>query len=134
MLQPLWMWKSALTLMILAFGGVHPERAAQAAGEVDPVEREDHVGRLERLDRLRDHRVRRRRAGMQRMIGREAAADLEVGDDLGVERLRERDALVPAVEAARHPAHQDDRMLAPLEHRGGFLDQLGRRAGDWPAA
>ena len=64
---------------------------------------------------------------MQRMVGREAAADLEVADDLGVERFRERDALVPAVHAARHPPHQDDRVLRGLEHRGGLLDELGRR-------
>ena len=66
---------------------------------------------------------------MQRMVGRKAAADLEVADDLGVEGFRERDALVPAVHAARHPPHQDDRMLRGLEHRGGLLDELGRRHG-----
>ena len=68
----------------------------------------------QRLLGLRSKRGRSGRAGMQRMIGREGGAELELGDDLGVERLGERDALVPALQAARHPAHEDERVLGRL--------------------
>ena len=76
------------------------ERVAQAAREVDPVERKDHVGCFDGLNRLGHHRVRRRGAGVERVIGREAATDLEVADHFGIERLCERDTVVPAVDAA----------------------------------
>ena len=110
-------------------GGRHAvrERALAGAGEVDPVEAEDHVGGAQGLLGLRAERGRSGRPGMQRMIGRERGAELELGDDLGVERLGERDALVPALQAARHPAHQDDRILRRLEQRRGLRHQVGRR-------
>ncbi len=63
---------------------------------------------------------------MQRMVGREAAPDLEVGDHLGVDRLGERDALVPPLNAARHPSDHHHRMLRRLDQGGRLVDQLGR--------
>ena len=68
---------------------------------------------------------------MQRMIGREGGAELELGDDLGVDRLSERHALVPTFEAARHAAHQNDRALRRLEQLRGLAHQLrvSRRDG-----
>ena len=108
----------------------HSKPNARAnAVEVDAVEGEDEIRFLERGDRLGDQRVGGRGAGVLRMIGREAAADLEIGDHLGVERLRERDALVPAVEAARDAADQHHRMLRRLEQRGGFFNQVGAADG-----
>ena len=105
------------------------ERVAQAAREVDPVERKDHVGRFDGLNRLGHHRVRRRGAGVERVIGREAATDLEVADHFGIERLCERDTVVPAVDAARHAPHQDDGVVRGLEDRRRVLDEFGRRCG-----
>ena len=81
----------------LCLGRFVPERRPKAAAEIDPVEREDHVRVFDGLDCLRNHGIRSRRSGMQRMIGREAASDLEVADDLGIERLGERHPLVPGM-------------------------------------
>ena len=78
---------------------------AHGAGEIDPVEAEDDIDILQALDALR--RERARRAGIERMVGREARADLEIGDDAGIERLGERDARVPGFLAARGAAGQD---------------------------
>ena len=45
-------------------------------------------------------REHRRRAEMQRMVGREARAAFEIGDDARAERFGELHARVPGVEAA----------------------------------
>ena len=88
----------------------------ERAGEVDPVEAEDDVGLLDRRHQLVVDE-RRRRADVQRMIGRKGRADLEVGADLGAERLGERDARRPGLRVARQPAGEDQRMLGGAQHR-----------------
>ena len=107
------------------------ERIAQGAAEVDPIERKDHVRRFDRRNRLGHHRVGGRRARMERMIGGKAAADFEIADHLGIERLCKRHAFVPRLDAPRHPAHQHDWMLGGLENCSRVLDELGgsRRTG-----
>ena len=66
---------------------------------------------------------------MLRMVGREAAADLEIGDALGVDRLRQRDAGIPAFDAAGDAADQHYRVLGRLEHGGRFLHLSGEADG-----
>ena len=75
------------------------------------------------------------RAGMQRMIGRERRADLEIGDDARVEPLGERDARVPGFDAARDAAGKDDRAaLRRAADRRPASIMLGRRGACRPAA
>ena len=125
MLQPRWMRKSLLTTITFACRHAVGKRALERAGEVDPVEAQDHVGGLHRGLRIGPERGRARRAGMQRMIGREGGADFQFGDDLGVEVLGERDARVPAFDAAADAAHQDDRVLRAFEDVRGLLHLVG---------
>jgi hypothetical protein len=103
MLQPLWSWWSSETWM--TFAAASPA-VAQRAGEIDPVEAEDDVGSSSSLRRS-PGRCRARRAGVQRMVGRESRADLEVGHDARAERLGERDARVPGFDRGRRGRHQD---------------------------
>ena len=49
MLQPLWIWWSTETLMTLAFAA-GAFAAFKRAGEIDPVEAEDHVGLAQRRE------------------------------------------------------------------------------------
>ena len=99
----------------------------EGAAEVDPVEAEDHVGFLDRSDQVVGGK-RRREAEMQRMVGRERRADLEVGHDPRVDCFGELDALLPIVFLARHAAGQDQRLLGIDQQISGLLHQLGGRA------
>src|ERR1700751_494355 len=97
MLQPLWMWKSALTLMIFAFGASWPSalrrppaRATQSSARITSAALMASIA----------SGTIAFGAGVPGGIGREAAADLEVADHLGIERLCERDTVIPAVGAA----------------------------------
>ena len=106
--------------------GRRRRRAArlERAAEIDPVETEDHVGVLHGGD----HVVGReggREAEMQRMVGRERRADLEVGHDARVERLGKLDALLPVLFLARHAAGEDQRLLGAGESVDGLLHQIG---------
>ena len=74
------------------------------------------------------------RAGMQRMIGRERRADLEIGDDARVQPLGERDARVPGLDIARRPAGEDHRLLRAAQQIGGLLDRSLRAPRLRPAA
>src|SRR5579862_7532154 len=92
----------------------------EGSGDVDPVEAEDDIGIADRLGGLRDRRDEARRAGMQRMIGGEGGARLEVGDHAGAEPLSKRDARVPGVEVAGDAAGKDYRMLGGAQKLGGL--------------
>ena len=105
----------------------HAADRLEGAAEIDPVEAEDDVGVLHRGDQIVGGEGRRI-ADVQRMIGRERRADLEVGGDARVDRLGELDAALPVLDLARHAAGQDQRLLGAEQHIGGLLDQIGRRA------
>ena len=69
----------------------------------------------------------RGRAGMQRMIGRERRADLEVGDDARAEPFGERDARVPGLELREtRPARITGR-LALRSNSAALRDRAGGR-------
>ena len=99
----------------------------EGAGEIDPVEAEDDVGVADRVGRLGRQHDAAGRAGMQRMIGRERGADLEIGDHARAEALGQRDARVPGVEIARDAAGEDHRMLGVAQQVGGLRDGVRRR-------
>ncbi len=106
-------------------------RGLQRAGEIDPVEAQDHVGLGERREPFGIGREHRRRAEMAAMIGRKARADLQVGDDPRADRFGKRHARVPCVFAARRAADQHDGDLRGLQQRRGLRDRVGiRRARD----
>src|SRR5712691_10024025 len=98
MLQPLWMWKSALTLMIFAFGASGPKA------------------------------LRRPPARSTQSSARITSAALIASIASGTMAF-ERGAVVPALNAARHPPHEDDGVLGALEDARRLLDELGRRRG-----
>ena len=58
------------------------------------------------------------------MIGREARADLQVGDDARAERLGERDARIPAPRLRDDAADQDHGALRRLQQRRGLAQPL----------
>ena len=105
-----------------------PPTCLKRAGDVEPIEAEDDVGVADRVGGFRHRRDDARRADMQRMIGGEGGARLEVGDDAGAEALGERDARVPGVEVARDAAGKDHRMLGGAQQLGG----LGRSSPAGP--
>ena len=109
--------------MILRGGG--GAGVPQRAGEIDPVETQDDVGTAQSRDAVGGDIARR--AGMQRMIRREARADLEIGHDTGVERLGECDAGVPGFFAARGAPGEDHDLPGRLQHRRRLAHQVGRR-------
>ena len=55
-------------------------KTLEGAGDVDPVEAENSVGRPDGVGRFGRQHAAAGAAGMQRMIGREGGADLNVGD------------------------------------------------------
>ena len=72
----------------------------------------------------------RRRADMQRMIGRESGADLEIGDDARIEPLGERDASLPGVRAARGPRPPGSRPGVPAPSMSRIaIDRFRRGPG-----
>ena len=74
----------------------------EGAGEVDPVEHEKRVGLAHQVLARAAHPVRRR-AGMQRVAGREGSRRLEVGHHARAQHLGETNAAIPALPAARDP-------------------------------
>ena len=67
---------------------------------------------------------------MQRVVGREAGADLEVGDDARIELLGQRNAGGPCLHAARGPARQYRQSGArDRGHCPHPLDSVCRRPG-----
>src|SRR5262249_41521581 len=124
------MRKSLLTTMTLACGGASPKGALNA-----PARSAQSRVRVTSALRTPPRAAGAGRAppgpaAVSGMIGRKGGAELELGDDLGVERLSQCHALVPALDAARYPAHEDDRLLRGLEQAGGGPHQLGRGGGD----
>ena len=67
------------------------------------------------------------RRGVQPMVGRERGGGLDVREHRRVELLGERDARVPAFEAARAAAGEDHGLLCVREELRGRGDQLRRR-------
>ena len=106
----------------------HAADRLEGAAEIDPVEAEDHVGVLHRGDQVVG-REGRGIAEMQRMIGRERRADLEVGGRRA--RRAPRRAAMRRFQSsivARHAAGEDQRLLGARADVGRLLDQIGRRA------
>ena len=106
--------------------GVGPS-VAHRAGEIDPVEAEDDVDVLQSLDAL--GRDRARRAGIERMVGRKARADLEIGHHARIERFGERHAGIPGLRIARGAAGENQNLLRPLEHGRRLAHEFGGRRG-----
>jgi hypothetical protein len=100
-------------------------RGFQGAGEIDPVEAEDEIGLAERREAFSIRRQHRRRAEMLRVIGREARADLQVGDDARADRSRQVYARSPRGFAARSTPDQHHDVLRGLQQRGGLRHMLG---------
>ena len=67
---------------------------AQRPGEIDPVEAEDDVGFGDGLGGV-GHREDAGAGDVQRMVGGEGGADLEVGDDAGAEGFGEGETRSP---------------------------------------
>ena len=88
----------------------HAADGLEGAAEIDPVEAEDHVGVLHRVDQVVGGEGRGI-ADVQRMIGRERRADLEVRRHARIDRLGELDAPLPVLDLPRHAAGQDQRLL-----------------------
>ena len=68
------------------------------------------------------------RAGMQRMIGREAAPILRSVTTRASSASASATRALPGLVAARHAAGQDQRLLGVAQQFGRRLDQIGRRA------
>ena len=99
-------------------------RLLQRAGGVDPVQRQHHVGFTQRISGILVQE-RRRRRGVQRMIGRKRGARFKVGQDACLQPFRERDAGFPACPGARDAAGEDHRVLRRRKKLRRSLDQFG---------
>ncbi len=66
---------------------VVPEALLEGARQIHPVEAQDHVGVAHDRGSIGSEKHAGRR-GVQRMVGRECGAHLEVGEDPRVQRLR----------------------------------------------
>ncbi len=100
----------------------------QRAGKVDPVQAQNDVGVADGRDAV--GRDIARCAGVERMIGRETRADLEVGDDAGVERFGKRDAGIPRFLAAGGASSEDHDLLGRFQRCRRLVHQIGGRGGD----
>ena len=84
----------------------------ERTGQIDPVQAQDHVGLGDGLAGLRPQQDARR-VCVERMIGREGGAHLEIGENGSVERFRERDTRIPGRGVARDAADEEHRTLGP---------------------
>src|SRR5207245_10298825 len=105
----------------------------ERARQVDPVERQDHVGFAYGGGcGLRE--IGAGRPNVQRMLGREARAGLEVGHHPGAELVGERHPRAPALEGALAAADQPEGPPGAGQDPARARDQLGRGArGLWSA-
>src|SRR3977135_4422292 len=139
MLQPLWTRKSLLTTMTFALGWPSgkvtlktPARSTQSRLRITSAPNEAHapVGCAYRFLGFGPKRSRTGWAGMQRVIGWEGGTELEFGDDFGVERFCERDAVVPSFNTAADAPHQDHGVFGRFQESGRLFHQLRTGCGD----
>src|SRR5215472_6334436 len=72
---------------------------------------------------------RARRTDIERMIGRKARANFEIGDYTGVQRFGKRNARVPRLAAARGSAGKKQNLFRAFEHFGCLADGIAGRRG-----
>jgi len=109
----------------MTLGGCAPsEGAREDAAEIDPVEAEDHVGLAQHLAHLLADLVEGADR-MQRMVGREDRAGLEIGQHRRVQMLGQRNARLPGVRRLAGPAHQHHRPLGCREQARRIGDGFG---------
>ena len=95
-----------------------PGRHFERAGGVDPIQAENNVG-------LRDKRAHlpiwppERRRRVQRMVGRECRAGLEVAQDPRVQQFGQSHPVGPALGVARNAAGKDQGPFGVGQKAGG---------------
>ena len=105
-------------------GLLHPQRGLERAAEIDPVEAENDVGFLDRLQGILSA-TRSVGADVQTVVGRKGGAHLGVGDHARAEFLGKRHAIRPRRFAPRYASHHDERALGGEQHVERRLDLTG---------